>query len=272
MADVIDIDKLEHRSHGTYALMAHFDFVVADGTDKPLFAVEFDGPGHSTTHDARKDELCRTSDLGLFRVDLRTAQVETAKLTFLKYLMHLWFLGAKFEEMRENGEVPADEPFMISAFLRPNARNIFDSEFDLLGAARGKLYRYCKQHSVEGGPHYQFLLSEVLMANEDGSYVAFCSFPIGTKKLYGRNAISLKIPCFGALAGVSFSRLELGQFCTALAIDDLVEEIKLHHNGAGHAVRQQYDVLDDIKTLKRTGYVALLSGYSRDDELAKTVR
>ena len=40
----------------------------------PQFAVEFYGPGHSTIHDAKKDELSRRDNLALFRVDLRSSQ------------------------------------------------------------------------------------------------------------------------------------------------------------------------------------------------------
>jgi hypothetical protein len=40
-------------SLGSYALMAHYDFVVADENEQPLFAVEFDGPGHSPLNDGK---------------------------------------------------------------------------------------------------------------------------------------------------------------------------------------------------------------------------
>jgi hypothetical protein len=46
VADVVEIATLRHEL-GSYALKAHFDFVVADKHHLPLFAVEFDGPGHS---------------------------------------------------------------------------------------------------------------------------------------------------------------------------------------------------------------------------------
>jgi hypothetical protein len=82
IADVIDIEALPFNLGG-YALTAHFDFVVADGAHMPQFAVEFDGPGHSTTNDAKKDELCRLTDLALFRVDLRSSQDRSREMSFL---------------------------------------------------------------------------------------------------------------------------------------------------------------------------------------------
>src|SRR4051812_16288171 len=55
VADVIDTDATLPFELGRYALMAHFDFVVTDREHAPQFAVEFDGSGHSTIHDAKKD-------------------------------------------------------------------------------------------------------------------------------------------------------------------------------------------------------------------------
>jgi hypothetical protein len=143
VADVVDISKLRNEFN-RYALMAHFDFVVANQDYAPHFAVEFDGPGHSTKDDAKKDEICREADLALFRVNLPTSQSQIGRLSFLNYLIHLWFLGRKFEEMRAAGELPPDEPFMMSGFLKPDAKHIFDSDFDLLSAARGKINAFCK--------------------------------------------------------------------------------------------------------------------------------
>src|SRR6476620_5182158 len=120
--NVIDTDATLPFELGRYALMAHFDFVVTDREHVPQFAVEFDGPGHSTIHDAKKDELSRRDNLALFRVDLRSSQDRSGEMSFLGYLLHLWFL-APFQEMQARGEIPADEPFVTSGFLRPDAKN-----------------------------------------------------------------------------------------------------------------------------------------------------
>jgi hypothetical protein len=122
VADVIDTDATLPFELGRYALRAHFDFVVTDREHVPQFAVEFDGPGHSTIHDAKKDELSRRDNLALFRVDLRSSQDRSGEMSFLGYLLHLWFL-APFQEMQARGEIPADEPFVTSGFLRPDAKN-----------------------------------------------------------------------------------------------------------------------------------------------------
>lgn len=174
IADVIDIKQLSASTLRGYALAAHFDFVVADETERPQFALEFDGSGHTPSHDHKKDKICFLADLALFRADLRSTRFKTARLRFLEYLVNFWFLGNKFKEMLATGMLPADEPFMISGFLRPNATNIFDSEFNLLVRARGKLVNCCKKRNLRGGPCWHLSLTDALLAHDDGGYVAFC--------------------------------------------------------------------------------------------------
>jgi hypothetical protein len=271
IADVVDIARINTYQLGTYALQAHYDFVVADDSDHPLFALEFDGAGHASLHDSKKDEICRLADLALFRLDMQSCRIETAKHRFLEYLIHLWFLSSQFRKMKTDGIIPDDEPFMMCGFLRPDAKSVFDSEFDLLGPARGKLVNFCKKNALPGRPLWHLYLSETLLHHDTGRYVAFASYPMETAKLYGRAALGLRVPHPGALALVAFTRHEIGQFCTALAIEDLVEEMKLYQVGSGHATRLRSDVMADIKVLKDSGYKPLLACYSADDELAKAV-
>lgn len=172
VADVVDIKRLSAGSLRKYALMAHLDFVVADENEQPLFAIEFDGPGHSPQHDAEKDEICPLADLALFRVDFRSSRLEMAQLSLLEYLVHLWFLGNQFREMRATGVVSPDEAFMMSGFLRSDAKNVFDSEFDFLGSARSKLYSYCRKNNLPDRPNF---LSSVLLAQDDSGYIAFAA-------------------------------------------------------------------------------------------------
>jgi len=71
---------------------------------------------------------------------------------------------------------------------------------------------------------------------------------------------------------VPFSRHEIGQFCTALAIEDLVEELTLLQSGAGHVLSQPDDVLHEVQSLRRAGYVTLLASHGKDDDFAKAIR
>jgi hypothetical protein len=68
IADLIDITKLDRRALGTYALQAHFDFVLIDESQKAVVAIEFDGPGHDSVNDAKKNSICHQADLPLIRV------------------------------------------------------------------------------------------------------------------------------------------------------------------------------------------------------------
>lgn len=272
VADVIDIEQLSSHSLGTYALQAHFDFVVSDAEERPLFAVEYDGPGHDNKKDCNKDDICLEAGLALFRVDLHASRAETAQISFLHYLVNLWFLAAQFAEMQAAGKLPPDEPFVISGFLKPDAKNIFDSEFDVLSPARGKLNRFCKKNGVPGGPFWHLQAAEALFTNETGGFAAFSSMQFGNVKLCGRAFIGLKMPCLGQLGTVPFSRHEIGQFCTALAIEDLIEELTLFHAGGGHVVRTPEDVLQEVESLRSSGYVMLLASHGADDDFAQAIR
>jgi hypothetical protein len=267
VADAINIEPLGSYELGNYALKAHFDFVVADSEHMAQFAIEFDGPGHNSVHDAKKDQICRLDNLALFRINLPVSNTVTRQFTFVNYLVHVWFLGLKFEEMRSSGELPPDEAFMMSGFLKPDAKHIFDSDFDLVGVARGKVNAFCKRENIGLGSLAQLSIGELLLGSDQGDYVAFSAFPIKDTKLYGRAALGLKVPNFGLLGEVFFSRQELGQFCVALAIEDLLEQMKLHHFGSGHVLRWRDDVHQEIDLLFGRGFSLLLAMSAGDDEL-----
>jgi hypothetical protein len=272
VADVIDIEQLPSRPLGSYALQAHFDFVVSDEEEKPLFAVEYDGPGHDNKSDWNKDDICLKAGLALFRVDLQSSRAETARMSFLRYLVNLWFLATKFAEMQAAGELSPDEPFVISGFLKPDAKHVFDSEFDLLGPARGRLNHFCKKNGIPGGPFWHLQAAEALFTHEAGSFAAFSSLKLDNVNLCGRALIGLKMPSRGQLGEVPFSRHEIGQFCTALAIEDLIEELALFQTGAGHVLRTSEEVLEEVENLRHSGYVMLLATHGADDDFAQAIR
>jgi hypothetical protein len=76
LADVLPIEGSGINSKEyAYALRSHFDFVVTDGDHNPLFAVEFDGPGHESSDQAHRDRLknhlCEHFQLPLLRINAR---------------------------------------------------------------------------------------------------------------------------------------------------------------------------------------------------------
>jgi hypothetical protein len=99
-----------------FALMAHFDFVITDFGYKPLFAVEFDGPAHTTSaeqreRDAKKNALCEQFRFPLLRINSRYINAKYRGMDLLSYFIHVWFLSAAFDKAQEQGIVPYDEPF-----------------------------------------------------------------------------------------------------------------------------------------------------------------
>jgi hypothetical protein len=114
--DVLPIDNsgisaIEYR----FALQSHFDFIVTDAVDVPLFAVEFDGPTHSADRqllrDTRKNDLCQRFELPLLRINANYLKRQYRKLDLLSWFAECWFVSKAFDEAHENGSIPWDEPF-----------------------------------------------------------------------------------------------------------------------------------------------------------------
>src|SRR5207244_2624213 len=92
-------------------------------------------------NDQLKDEICRRASLALFRLTLSASRVKIREVSFVAYLVDVWFYGQEFARMQAAGEIDHDEPFMMSGFLKPDAKNIFDSEFVYTVSARRRLAR-----------------------------------------------------------------------------------------------------------------------------------
>jgi hypothetical protein len=217
IADVVDIEGLVSRELGRLALMGHFDFVVTDRNHDPQFAIEFDGGGHDNKNDHLKDEISRQSGLALFRLTPDSSQVKIRKASFVSYLVDVWFYGQEFARMQAAGEIQSEEPFMMSGFLKPNAKNIFDSEFNYTLSARARLNRLLDT----GNPLEHLNASSLSMIGPEGQYAAFARHG----DLYGRYRIAFRTISWGALDDFSTAR-ELSEFCHALAFHDLCEEIE----------------------------------------------
>ena len=169
IADAIDVDQLGSRDLARFALMGHFDFVITQDDRSPPFAVEFDGTGHDDRRDHLKDEICRRANLALFRLDPSSSRVKIKQASFVAYLLDVWFFSKQFVRMHANGELPPDEPFMMSGFLKPNAKNIFDSEFVFTFDAMARLNKL-----LGTGNLFEHLnASSLSMVGPNGEYVAF---------------------------------------------------------------------------------------------------
>lgn len=118
IADVLNIENsgLSDKEY-KYALMAHFDFVVADYDYMPKFAVEFDGSQHKFDASAiRRDELknniCRKFDFPLLRITSDYFERIGQFPTILSWITELYFLQEIFYDAQDKGEISQYEPWM----------------------------------------------------------------------------------------------------------------------------------------------------------------
>jgi hypothetical protein len=248
IADVVNIDDLASREFGRFALMGHFDFVITDRAHKPQFAIEFDGGGHDDKNDRLKDEICRQSGLALFRLTPSASRVKIQQATFVAYLVDVWFYASEFARMQAAGEVGLDEPFMMSGFLKPDAKNIFDSEFVFIFSAMGRLTRLLNT----GNPLEHLKAASLSMIGPEGQYAAFARHG----NMYGRYRITLRTISWGVLDAFSTTR-ELSEFCHALAYHDLCEEIETAR-ATPHLARTVTEIKEEIAELKSNGFQMML--------------
>lgn len=83
--DVFSIPQDVDYNLRQYYLMAHFDFVICSvSLNKPLFAVEYDGPYHedddSETRDTKKNNLCDMVGFTLMRINYKRELFDIVKI------------------------------------------------------------------------------------------------------------------------------------------------------------------------------------------------
>lgn len=122
VADAIDIDKsgLSDPEY-SYALRAHFDFVITREDAKAAFAVEFDGPLHDRNpetirRDNLKNSICKKLGMPLLRIDAGYLR-KLSRFTLIGWMVEVWFLAEAFYDAQESGSVPWDEPFTYSSII-----------------------------------------------------------------------------------------------------------------------------------------------------------
>lgn len=110
----------------SYALKAHFDFVVLNTDFKALFAVEFDGPTHRNdkqiANDVKKDKIATHFKLPLLRINANYVDKKYRGLDLLTYFVKVWFLHEAFYKAQEAGHIPWDEPFDPTSVLVDESR------------------------------------------------------------------------------------------------------------------------------------------------------
>lgn len=138
VADALNISKsgLPDEVY-SYALKAHFDFVVVDKHERVAFAIEFDEQHHRSDsktirRDRLKNSVCEMLGMPLLRITGeyldeigfdtpwpgRRSITAGRFASIIGWLARLWFLEEAFYRAQERGEILPDEPFIW--------HNIFD--------------------------------------------------------------------------------------------------------------------------------------------------
>ena len=260
IADIIDINKFDTRDLGTYSLQAHFDFVLIDENQLAVVAIEFDGAGHDPTNDGKKDSICQKAELPLIRIYGFEEVRKIKAMTLVSYLVELVFHARVFLQMKEEGEIPSDEPFVLSGFLKPDAKHIFDSEFDFVGNTNGKLTRALQRGGLAADELPHMSISRLMLQAPDGRLHAFTSINSSNGPIVGSASLRVILASRGFLNNLWTVTAEIAQFAAGMAADNLLENIRLIVEGHGHVVTSADDVLAELKTLGSLGY-SLVVGF-----------
>ncbi|MCE2574036.1 DUF2726 domain-containing protein [Komagataeibacter sp. FNDCR2] len=116
LADVLPIEGsgIDH-AHYSFALKSHFDFLICNTEQDPIFAVEFDGPSHKgpvqISRDKKKDALTKHFELPLLRIKTSHLLKKYNKASLLRWIISSWELQREFNAAQERGEIPIDEDF-----------------------------------------------------------------------------------------------------------------------------------------------------------------
>jgi hypothetical protein len=262
VADVIDIAKLSLRHLGSYALQSHFDFLIVDGNEEPLFAIEYDGAGHDTRNDLKKDKICLEAELALFRVLTINSLSEITRMNILKYLVDLWHFAHQFKRMQDQGSIAPDEPFAMWSFLRPNAKHIFDSDYNFHGLALSKIKPLAALFGCDRSETVHLSMQSVRLRGPSDEVIAYESIIVADRQIVGKHLLGIRVPSYGTLSEILFTPWEIAEFASGLAMEDMVENMRLLASGAGHVVPSADDYIAEIKVLLEQGYVFYGGGSS----------
>ncbi len=136
----------------SFALKAHFDFIVADSDESPLFAVEFDGVQHESEkqqeRDIKKDTLCETFELPLLRITSEYINKEYEHMNLLSWLIETWFALDDYNKAKARGEIDYYDSFSHVAVLSVPGREE-NYPLWLSRKVRGKLFNLGIQRKIQ---------------------------------------------------------------------------------------------------------------------------
>lgn len=260
IADIVEIEKLDARSLGTYALQAHFDFVLIDEDERAVVVIEFDGSGHNSKNDHLKDAICQQAELPLLRIYGFEEVREVNAITLTRYLVEMVFHARVFLQMQNSGQIPHDEPFSLGAFLKEDAKHVFDSEFDFICNANGKITQVLRHWRLADEAHPHLGRSHLTLRSPDGHLCSFVSVNSNKGPIVGSARLKVSLASSGFLADLGFISVEIAQFVEGMAFDSLLDNIRLVGSGAGHVVTHADERLQEMRELAKQGYSLVFGG------------
>jgi hypothetical protein len=116
LSDVIDDDDYYlERELFSYYTRSHFDFTVTSPEQKPVMAIEFDGPYHNDpeqiARDAKKDRLCKQAGLPILRINANHVLRKYRGMTLLRWIIEVIKAQEWFYKAQEEGQISSDEPW-----------------------------------------------------------------------------------------------------------------------------------------------------------------
>ncbi|MBR9970580.1 hypothetical protein [Magnetospirillum sulfuroxidans] len=221
---------------------------------------DFDGPGHTPANDGKKDSICQFANLPLLRVYGFEQVREINAITLARYLVELLFHARVFDRMREEGTIAPDEPFILSGFLKPEAKHIFDSEFDFVANGNGKLTKQLRMRGLASDPLPHLSISRLTLRAPDGCLYAFIGINSSKGPIVGTANLRVTLASPGFLACLGTVATEIAEFAYGMAADNLLENIRLIAEGFGHVVTSTDEVLTELRTLGPLGYTLVMGG------------
>ena len=133
VADVLDIDASGIDDElFSFGLKSHFDFVITESDDIPIFAVEFDGPGHGSVEAHRRDQLknrlCDHFEFPLLRVNRNYLSPTFSNWDLLSWFCTVWFVKRDWDEAVHDGKIAIEDsifdPMFVSVVTKSGTRGL----------------------------------------------------------------------------------------------------------------------------------------------------
>jgi hypothetical protein len=127
--------------------------------------------------------------------------------------------------MKRTGEVSYDEPFMMSAFIKEDAKHIFDSEWNFVGIGASRFNRAMRNKGLERWQFAHMKLEHLILAGPNNNFCAFVGGQVEGQPYVGRAKLEISTPSLGDEEVFIPKIWELGNFCVGMAFDNLLAEV-----------------------------------------------